>query len=117
MRKSFMFVFISLMMTSTSIPVHAEPQATEKLAVQPNPNPPYAKWGRLAIQETKKRYPTAKIVDYLHVGRKSISAATAQERFKLWLKQENRQFGVYVSITFDTASERVLAISFEETQR
>ncbi|MEW9668995.1 YqzG/YhdC family protein [Ammoniphilus sp. 3BR4] len=79
--------------------------------------PPYAKWGKLAIQETHKKYPTAEIVDYLHVGRQSISATTSQETFKLWLKQGGREFGVYIKIRFDTRTEAVQSVTFEETDR
>ena len=37
--------------------------------VHQKPIPSYAKWGRLAMKETKKRYPNADIIDYLHIGR------------------------------------------------
>lgn len=79
--------------------------------------PPYAKWGRLAIQETHKKYPTAEIVDYLHIGHQSISATASQETFKLWLKQGGREFGVYIKIRFDTRTEAVQSVTFEETDR
>ncbi|MEW9674277.1 YqzG/YhdC family protein [Ammoniphilus sp. 3BR4] len=79
--------------------------------------PPYAKWGRLALQETKKKYPQAEIIDYLHVGLKSLSPSTSQETFKLWLKEGIREFGVYVRIKFDTRTETVQSITFEETHR
>ena len=32
--------------------------------------PPYAKWGKLAVEKTKEQYPKAEIIDYLHIGRK-----------------------------------------------
>ena len=32
--------------------------------------PPYAKWGKLAVEKTKEKYPKAEIIDYLHIGRK-----------------------------------------------
>ena len=32
--------------------------------------PPYAQWGKLAVEKTKEQYPKAEIVDYLHIGRK-----------------------------------------------
>jgi hypothetical protein len=117
MKRTFMMLLLVLVMASTSIPVHAEPKLCGKQTAQPNHDSPYAKWGALAIQETAKKYPNAKIVDYLHVGRQPISPTTARETFKLWLKQGNREFGVYVRITFDTATERVQAIVFEETER
>ncbi len=77
----------------------------------------YAKWGRLAMQETQKKYPAASIVDYLHVGRKTISQNTAEETFKFWLRQNQREWGVYVRIQFEPATEKLLSVTFQETSR
>lgn len=76
--------------------------------------PPYAKWGRLAMQETKKRYPLADIVDYQHLGRDVVSSNRATETFKLWLRQDRREWAVRVIITFDTKTERAVSIQFRE---
>ncbi|MEH7224585.1 YqzG/YhdC family protein [Bacillus sp. JJ1566] len=80
------------------------------------PVPEYAKWGKLAMEETGKRYPSAQIVDYLHVGRYKKNGLYV-ERFKLWLKQGNREFGVFVNITFEPDTERVKNITVVETDR
>ena len=32
--------------------------------------PPYAKWGKIAVLMTKEKYPQADIIDYLHIGRR-----------------------------------------------
>jgi hypothetical protein len=78
--------------------------------------PPYAKWSSLAMKKTKEKYPNAQIVDYLHIGRdKGTNSST--EKFKLWLKENSKEFGVYVNIEFDTETERVLNITFKETSR
>ncbi|WP_449536952.1 YqzG/YhdC family protein [Ferdinandcohnia sp. Marseille-Q9671] len=78
--------------------------------------PEYAKWGRLAMKETQKRYPEAQIIDYLHVGKQQKNRMTV-ERFKLWMKQGNREFGAFVNITFETETERVRNITVVETDR
>lgn len=78
--------------------------------------PPYAKWGRMAVQETQKRYPTAAIIDYLHVGRENLQTDRARETFKLWLRQDSREFGVTVIITFDPRTESVISILLKEGQ-
>lgn len=80
-------------------------------------DPPYAKWGRIAMQETKSKYPDAFIIDYLHVGRQKDNGS-ATETFKLWLREENgHEFGVYIAIQFDVDSEKIIQITFEETDR
>lgn len=80
------------------------------------PVPEYAKWGKLAMEETQKRYPSAQIVDYLHVGRYKKNGMYI-ERFKLWMKEDNREFGVFVNITFEPDTERVKHITVVETDR
>lgn len=81
------------------------------------PEPEYAKWGKLALAETQKRYPRVSVVDYLHVRREVLSSSKAQEVFKFWLKDDNREFGVYVRILFNTKTEQILKMSFQETSR
>jgi hypothetical protein len=80
------------------------------------PIPPYAKWGQIAMSRVKEKYPQADIVDYLHIGREK-GAATSTEKFKLWLKQNNKEFGVFVDITFDNATEKITDIKYRETTR
>ncbi|WDL99532.1 YqzG/YhdC family protein [Alicyclobacillus sp. ALC3] len=81
------------------------------------PEPDYAKWGKFAVSETQKRYPRASVVDYLHVGRQAVSPSTTREVFKLWLKDDKHEFGVYVRITFNTKTEQISKTSFQETNR
>jgi hypothetical protein len=70
------------------------------------------------MQETQKRYPTASIVDYLHVGRTVITPDLSQEMFKLWLRQrDGREFGVYVTILFNSYTDEIQSIRFVETDR
>lgn len=75
--------------------------------------PAYAKWGKLAMERTKEKYPQASIIDYLHVER-IAGQKTTTERFKLWLKEGNREFGVFVNIEFETDTERIVNITFKE---
>jgi hypothetical protein len=78
--------------------------------------PPYAKWGRLAMEEVSKKY-RGNIVDYQHLGRVDLPDGEAEESFKLWLKEAGREFGVLVKIRFDRKSEKVRSIQLIETNR
>lgn len=78
--------------------------------------PAYAKWGKLAITETQSKYPNANIIDYLHEGRES-KANTTIEKFKLWLKDGDKEFGVFVRIEYNTETEKVITIDLEETSK
>ncbi|TFE22664.1 DUF3889 domain-containing protein [Cohnella luojiensis] len=76
--------------------------------------PEYAKWGQIAMQQTKARY-RADIVDYLHVGRVRVSQGVAEEVFKLRLREGAREFEVRVTIQFYTSNDRIITINFQET--
>ena len=76
--------------------------------------PSYAKWGNLALQKTKQKYPNATVIDYLHVG-KYNSSDYSTEKFKLWLKENNREFGVLVEIKYNVKTKDVIRITLRET--
>lgn len=112
-----MRLFISLLLIISSIFIgkiinDPQPKAanTEEVA------PLYAKWGRMAMQRTIEKYQNAQIIDYLHIGRE-VHDYTTTEKFKLWLRDGKREFGVYIDITFNNDTEEVVDIRFEETDR
>ncbi len=107
MRKTFIAlgIFITANLVSPHIPT---------VALSQQEIPAYAKWGKLALKETQSKYPNANIVDYLHEGRES-KANTTIEKFKLWLKDGDKEFGVFVRIEYNTATEKVINIEFQET--
>ncbi|WP_239422136.1 DUF3889 domain-containing protein [Bacillus sp. CGMCC 1.16541] len=76
--------------------------------------PAHAKWGKIAMQQVKNKYPYAKIVDYLHVGRE-INEPTSIETFKLQVKNGEKMFNVTVKIEFDTKTENVLNMKLIQT--
>ncbi|WP_175989277.1 YqzG/YhdC family protein [Bacillus sp. Marseille-Q1617] len=78
--------------------------------------PSYAKWGRIAMQKTKERYPEAQIIDYLHIGRED-GADYSTEKFKLWLKGKDKEFGVLINIRFDPKTDELKQVSFKEVSR
>ncbi|WP_010531465.1 YqzG/YhdC family protein [Lentibacillus jeotgali] len=78
--------------------------------------PSYAKWGRLAMKETQSKYPDADIIDYLHRGREDKNE-TSVEKFKLWLQEDDREFGVFIDIEFNAKTENVVDITFRETSQ
>ena len=99
-----------------SISAHATPTNIPSIAHPQQEIPAYAKWGMLAMKETQAKYPHAKIIDYLHEGSESKENSTI-EKFKLWLKDGDNEFGVFVRIEYITATEEVVNIEFQETSR
>ncbi|WP_129691711.1 DUF3889 domain-containing protein [Gottfriedia acidiceleris] len=86
---------------------------------EPVYEPPYAKWGKIAVEKTIQRYPQSDVIDYLHIGREQKTPTVSVEKFKLWLRLKNgsREFGVYVNVEFETRTERYLGITYTETDR
>lgn len=109
MRKTF--IAFGLLMTIHTSTIQFPTIAQAALEI-----PAYAKWGRLAIKETKVKYPNAHIIDYLHEGNDSTGDITI-EKFKLWLKEGDHEFGLFIRIHFDKKTEKVVKIEFRETDR
>lgn len=78
--------------------------------------PSHAKWGKVAMEHVKSKYPKAAIIDYLHVGREVKNDKTT-EIFKLWLREGDREFGVFLHITFFTKSEEIVEVKEKETSK
>jgi len=79
--------------------------------------PEYAKWGKIAVEETQKRY-NAVIIDYKHIGRTELTPKKSEEKFKLWIRSKaGNEFGVFVSIQFDPLTDTIQSIQFSETNR
>lgn len=79
--------------------------------------PSHAKWGVIAMEKTKEKYPNAKIIDYLHVGKKT-GISTSTETFKLWLRHaNNEEFGVFVMIEFANGNEQIIHITLTEVSK
>lgn len=78
--------------------------------------PAYAKWGKLAVKETQAKYPKAEILDYLHEGNE-VNGDLTIEKFKLWLKEGDHEFGVFIRIEYFTETNKVKAIKFRETNQ
>jgi len=109
MRKTFFALGIFIIVNSSATPIQTIAH------VQPG-TPAYAKWGQLAMQETQSKYPHATIIDYLHEGRE-LNADSTIEKFKLWLRDRDHEFGVFVRIEYATDTEKVITIKFRETSR
>jgi len=78
----------------------------------PKEAPSYAKWGKRAMVEVKKKYPHAEIYDYKHVGRQE-KAHTSTETFYLWIREKQQSSKVTVNITFDSNSENVINVTVQ----
>ncbi|MBP1948987.1 YqzG/YhdC family protein [Virgibacillus litoralis] len=107
-------ILISFSVILLLFPTNLGAFPVQQIAVAKIDIPSYAKWGRMAMKETKAKYPNADIIDYLHRGSETKDGSTV-EKFKLWLKENNREFGVFINIEFNTETEKVIDITFRES--
>ena len=70
--------------------------------------------GKLAVEKTKEQYPKADIIDYLHIGRKPKTVQITVEKFKLWLREDGKEYGVFVDVEFETKTEKFIKVSFQK---
>lgn len=101
MKRIILFIFIGLLLFPNS------------LAAEPS----YAKWGKIAMDQTKLKYPNYSIIDYLYVGKENITEDISKEKFKLWLKKDTEEFGVFVEITFYSYSNKIIKVTFDKTYK
>ena len=104
MRKKYLLMVHLILLVS--ILVSANP-------TQASP-PSYAKWGQLAVKTAKEKYPRANIVDYLHIGRED-KPHSAIEKFKLWVDDQGKEFGLLIQIEFDPKNDRVIQVNTQKT--
>jgi len=79
MRKSLIAIGIFTMFSSEAAYLPISTHAQQENSV-------YAELGRLAIKETRSKYPNAKIIDYLYEGNEMIGNSSI-EKYRLWLKR------------------------------
>jgi len=77
--------------------------------------PSYVKWGRIAMAKTQEAYPDSEITDYLHVG-KEENKGKSTEKFKLIVKKDEKEIGVFVHLTFDSRTEKLLSVDLKESK-
>ncbi|ASV69562.1 DUF3889 domain-containing protein [Cytobacillus sp. FSL W7-1323] len=105
-------VFLSIVIVLFSYIFISSPQTS--FAVYDAPS--YAKWGKEAMMIAKEKYPSADIVDYQHLG-KEVKDETEIEKFKLWMRQQEIEYGLYVFIEYDKDSEKIVRILTKKTDR
>ena len=67
-------------------------------------------------KKQKKNTQDAEVVDYLHVGQEDRGNHSI-EKFKLWLKGKEKEFGVLVHIEFNKSTEQLVNITYKEVAK
>ncbi|QOR65500.1 DUF3889 domain-containing protein [Cytobacillus suaedae] len=72
------------------------------------------KWGELAIKEVQEKYKGVLIKEYQYIWHEEKKDGTGIKRFKFLLRHFGKEFGVYVTISYDVQSEEVKEIQLME---
>ncbi|MFD0698886.1 DUF3889 domain-containing protein [Paenibacillus sp. GCM10027628] len=88
--------------------VMKQPDQVQKL------DPEYAKWSRMAFHEAAKLYT---LLDYKYLGRSDFAPGVAQQQFRFWVKKNDSEFPLIVSIRYNPVTEKVYTILMEQEKR
>lgn len=72
----------------------------------------YAKWGRMALEETKKKYPNSKVSDYEYDTRRVAPDGTISDFFDFTVFQDGKKRLVKVGVMH--TNEKLIDMKFEE---
>ncbi|MDQ0862281.1 DUF3889 domain-containing protein [Bacillus sp. V2I10] len=79
--------------------------------------PDYAKWGKIAVEETKKQYPNAQISDYTYQGKVFISDERVQYNFEFSLITNQQKKKVHVYVLVNPKSDKLIDVNFDEIEQ
>ncbi len=109
---------------STDMRNNIENDRTKPLNVQYNDQTPsedmnssvtqkdYAKWGKMALAETKKKYPYSRVSDYQYDTRRVSPDGTISDFFDFTVYQGNKKRLVKVGVMHD--DNKLMDMKFEE---
>lgn len=108
---------------STDMRNNVENDRTKPLNVQYNDQTPadmdsslthkdYAKWGKMALAETKEKYPNSRVSDYQYDTRNISPDGTITDTFDFTVYQKDRKHLVKVGVMHDDKS--LIDMKFEE---
>ncbi|MBD1378827.1 DUF3889 domain-containing protein [Metabacillus arenae] len=70
-------------------------------------------WKSIAMKETKKRYPLAQVLFTQKIWDKTRKNMTVKQ-YKLTLREGNKDFGVYVTISYHPETEKIKSVQILE---
>lgn len=72
----------------------------------------YAKWGRMALEETKKKYPNSEVSDYEYDTRRVAPDGTITDFFDFTVLQDGKKRLIKVGVMH--TNEKLIDMKFEE---
>ena len=78
--------------------------------------PAYAKWGKIAIEQTTKKYPNQQVTDYRYDGKVFISNVREQYDFDFTLKQNGQSREIRVYVLVNPQSDELIDVKYDEIE-
>ena len=78
--------------------------------------PSYAKWGKIAIEQTTKKYPDQQVTDYRYDGKVFISDVREQYDFDFTLKQNGQSRKIRVYVLVNPQSDELIDVKYDEIE-
>ncbi|WP_273849913.1 DUF3889 domain-containing protein [Guptibacillus spartinae] len=78
--------------------------------------PSYAKWGKIAIEQTTKKYPNQQVTDYRYDGKVFISNVREQYDFEFTLKQNGQSREIRVYVLVNPQSDELIDVKYDEIE-
>ncbi|WP_134702774.1 DUF3889 domain-containing protein [Ammoniphilus sp. YIM 78166] len=99
---SFMLILCFMLMSILTPASHAQPE------------PDYAKWGKLAMEEVMKKYPGSQETDYEYLGRKTLSSTETQDAFDFKVVDNSKKKLVRAYVVFNPQTNKLVKINLVE---
>ncbi|MYL38098.1 DUF3889 domain-containing protein [Halobacillus litoralis] len=76
--------------------------------------PDYAKWGKIAVEETDKNYPDFDLVNYEYQGKVAIADNREQYTFLFTMDQDGTKKKVRAYVLINPAEDQLIEVQFED---
>ncbi|RXI96477.1 DUF3889 domain-containing protein [Anaerobacillus alkaliphilus] len=76
--------------------------------------PEYAKWGKIAVEQTTKQFPKYEMVDYKYEGKVVISDERQQYNFKMTLELNGERKEVRTYVLVNPKQDQLIDVYFDE---
>lgn len=78
--------------------------------------PSYAKWGKIAIEQTTKKYPNQQVTDYRYDGKVFISNVREQYDFEFTLKKDGQSREIRVYVLVNPQTDELIDVKYDEIE-
>ncbi|MDN4524794.1 DUF3889 domain-containing protein [Fictibacillus fluitans] len=126
-KTGFLFLFFSVMLVACMNSVNDGKNGAKSHQMnsnQPNSGTPqnmstpmrqdYARWGKIALERTRERYPDSTISDYQYDTRRVNADGTVIDFFDFIVTQHDVEKDIKVKVLHNASDGKLISVAFEE---